>query len=232
MPPKPETYTVTISGVPIEVTKKNVKRLSIRVHSDARVTVSAPRRVSDSRIRAYLETKIDWIQKQRGRFAASRRPTLCDCVSGEVMYVWGEPYTLRVEYGTAGLALEDGEAILTAPEDSTAESRREIADKWYRAQLAAEIEKRLPQWETRTGLHCAAWQIRNMTSRWGSCTTNTGRIRFSLRLAERPTQCLDYVLLHELAHLKVPNHGPEFKALLDSYMPDWREITKTLNYGA
>ena len=69
---------------------------------------------------------------------------------------------------------------------------------------------------------------RNMTSRWGSCQPSTGRICINVRLALYPPRCLEYVVVHELAHLLVHGHGAQFYAVLDCYLPDWRESKKLL----
>lgn len=68
-----------------------------------------------------------------------------------------------------------------------------------------------------------------MTTRWGTCNTNTRKIWLNLQLAKKPIECLEYVILHELVHLKVRNHGQEFIEILDKYMPTWRDIRKELN---
>ena len=64
---------------------------------------------------------------------------------------------------------------------------------------------------------------RNMTSRWGSCQPSTGRICINVRLALYPPECLEYVVVHELCHLLERGHGPRFHALMDTFMPDWKE---------
>lgn len=87
----------------------------------------------------------------------------------------------------------------------------------------------LPKWEKITGLYCNSWQTKYMTTRWGTCNTNTRKIWFNLQLAKKPIECLEYVVLHELAHLKVRNHGKDFIAIMDQYMPYWRETKKLLN---
>ena len=81
-----------------------------------------------------------------------------------------------------------------------------------------------------TGLHCSGWTVRDMHTRWGSCNTTTRHINLSLMLATRSDAELDYVILHELAHTVVPNHGADFYALMDRYMPGWKKIRKALNY--
>jgi predicted metal-dependent hydrolase len=68
-----------------------------------------------------------------------------------------------------------------------------------------------------------------MTTKWGACNTSTGKIWLNLQLAKKPIECLEYVILHELIHLKVRNHGPEFVTEMNRYMQNWREIRNQLN---
>ena len=105
--------------------------------------------------------------------------------------------------------------------------RPEEKEVWRRA-MRERVAVLLPQWEARTGLSCAGVTIRDMTSRWGSCNTRTKHITLNLQLAKRPDEALSYVILHELVHTRVPDHGPRFRALMDEYMPDWRRIRRTL----
>ena len=100
-----------------------------------------------------------------------------------------------------------------------------------RAELKRRIEERLPYIEEVTGLKCSGWTVRDMHTRWGSCNTRTHHINLSLMLATRSDTELDYVILHELVHTVVPNHGPDFYALMDRFMPGWKKIRKALNYG-
>lgn len=95
-------------------------------------------------------------------------------------------------------------------------------------QLRASITKLLPKWESITGLKCSAWQIRKMKTRWGSCNVQTRKIWFNLYLAKTNTRCLEYIILHELLHVRIPNHGADFKANMDYYMPSWREVREEL----
>ena len=147
------------------------------------------------------------------------------------MYLFGQQYFLRVEYSYKGnsLVLEGNEAILTVRKESTVSQREAFVNEWYRSKLKEKIEIYLPKWERITGLYCDSWQTKYMTTRWGTCNTNTGKIWLNLQLAKKPIECLEYVILHELAHLKVRNHGTEFVAILDQYMSYWRSIKKTLN---
>ena len=126
--------------------------------------------------------------------------------------------------------LPDGNRIALALKgEATPEKRKAILDGWLRERLKTEIEHVLPLWSARTGLVPSEWTIRNMTSRWGSCNTKTGKITLNLQLVHYPTVCLEYVILHELAHLNERGHGPAFKAILDANMPDWKARKKRLN---
>jgi predicted metal-dependent hydrolase len=77
-------------------------------------------------------------------------------------------------------------------------------------------------WEPILGVHAQSLVYRNMKSRWGSCQPATGRICINTRLALYPPECLEYVVVHELCHLLVSGHGPEFHALMTRVMPDWK----------
>ena len=116
-----------------------------------------------------------------------------------------------------------------------AEAHPEPADRAEkearRADLKRRIEERLPLIEEATGLYCNGWTVRDMHTRWGSCNTRTHHINLSLMLATRSDVELDYVILHELVHTVVPDHGLRFYAMMDRYMPGWKQLRKALNYG-
>lgn len=98
-----------------------------------------------------------------------------------------------------------------------------------RALLRRRIEERLPAIESATGLKSEGWTIRDMHTRWGSCNTRTHHLNFSLMLATRTDTELDYVILHELVHTVVPDHGPRFYAMMDRFMPGWKTIRRKLH---
>ena len=223
---------IEVNGISVEITKKNIKNMHLYVQPpDGRVQVSAPKYLSDESIILFVRTKIGWIKKQQEKFKNQPRQTERQYVSGESFYVLGKQYYLQVTYSYKGnsLVLSGDKAILTVRKESTVSQREAFVREWYRTVLKAEIEKYLPKWEKKTGLYCESWQTKYMTTRWGTCNVNTKKLWFNLQLAKKSTECIEYVILHELAHLKVKNHGEEFVAILDHYMPNWREIKKTLN---
>ncbi len=182
------TKLIYIDGLEVELTRKRVKKMNMRVKApDGRIVISAPYIVPDKTVIAFVRSKREWIDKAvyRTRAKAAAHPEPADRKEKEVR----------------------------------------------RRELKRRIEERLPVIEEATGLYCNGWTVRDMHTRWGSCNTNTHHINLSLMLATRTDAELDYVILHELAHTVVPDHGPDFYALMDRFMPGWKKIRKALNYG-
>lgn len=198
---------------------------------EGRVEVSAPIYLSDESIELFVRTKIGWIRRQQEKFEKQPRQTEREYVSGEAFYVWGRQYYLLVNYSNKGnsLVLDGDKAILTVREGSTVEQRERFINEWYRGVLKTEIEQLLPKWVEITDFRPDSWQTKNMTTRWGTCNVKTRKIWLNLQLAKKPIDCLEYVILHELAHLEVKNHNEQFIAIMDRHMPNWREIRKKLN---
>lgn len=223
---------IELSGIPVEIVKKKIKNLHLSVlPPDGKVRVSAPATVPDEAIEMFIRTKIGWIKKQQEKFANQPRQTERQFVSGETLYLWGKQYFLQVDYSYKGnsLILEGNKAKLVVRRESGIKQRESFVNEWYRQHLKNELSKLVPKWEEITGLKCSSWQTKYMTTRWGTCNTNTGKIWINLQLAKKPVECLEYVILHELAHTKVKNHGEDFVAIMDKYMPYWRDIKKKLN---
>ena len=223
--------SLIISGVPIEVCKKNIKNMHLYVKPPSgKVMVSAPHLMSDEAIERFVRTKTSWIKKQVAKFNDQLRQSEREYISGETLYVWGKQYYLQVEFSNKNsLILSGDKAVLTVRKESTAVQRENFVREWYRELLKAEITRLLPKWEKTTGLKAVAWQTKYMTTRWGTCNVKTQKIWFNLQLAKKTPECLEYIILHELIHLVEKTHNERFVSLMDKYMPMWREVKATLN---
>lgn len=111
---------------------------------------------------------------------------------------------------------------VTSPSAVAAQATPEQIAEW-REVVQACVPPLIAAWEPIMGVKARTLAYRNMKSRWGSCQPATGRICINVRLALYPPECLEYVVVHELCHLLERGHGPRFKALMDAFMPDWRE---------
>ncbi len=223
---------ITVAGIEATLIRKSVKNLRVTiVPPDGEVRVSAPKLMPEALIRAFLTEKANWIRAhaERVKNAHSNEPKQYE--SGETLRLFGQVYPLFVleNQKKNSVALDAGRIVLSLHGDASKEKREAILNEWLRERLKAEIGHFLPLWSDYTGLVPSAWAVRDMTSRWGSCNTGTKKINLNLQLVHYPLICLEYVILHELCHIRVHGHGLEFKALLDRYMPDWKARKKLLN---
>ncbi len=223
--------TLNISGISIEVHKKEIKNMHLYVKPpDGKVSVSAPVSMSDDAIERFVRTKIRWIKTQVANFDNQLRQSEREHVSGESLYVWGKQYIVQIEYSNRyAIELVGDKAIFTVRKGSNSEQRENFLREWYRELLKKEVTRLLPKWENFTGLKPTSWQIKYMTTRWGTCNTDTGKLWFNLQLAKKSIECLEYIILHEMLHLVERTHNERFILLLDQYMPMWREIRVKLN---
>ena len=101
--------------------------------------------------------------------------------------------------------------------------------EWYRKEIKLKIPDVLEECVKIVGKRPNEWRVKNMKTRWGTCNIQKKRIWINLQLSKKSPECLKYVIIHELTHLYVPNHGKEFKNLMDKFYPEWKETKKLLN---
>ncbi|MEQ9066197.1 MAG: DUF45 domain-containing protein, partial [Gimesia chilikensis] len=106
------------------------------------------------------------------------------------------------------------------------QKRQSVLDNWYREELRDTASELIAKWQERLGVEVERFFIQRMKSKWGGSSPDRRTIRLNLELAKKDIECLDYVILHELAHFIVPHHGEGFVALLDQHMPNWRHVRK------
>lgn len=227
------TSILKVEGLEVEVTRKSMRSIRIVVEPpDGRVRVSAPHRVGDDAVLAMLHERREWIERHRERMARAPRRVPLQYVDGERLPWLGRELELRVRpdadrtrarLDTASLVIR-----LSVRAGAGRPERAAAVEAACRRSLAAVLPYLARPWEDRLGVRASRWGVRRMTSRWGSCNTKSGAISLNLELARRSPSCLEYVIVHELAHLVEPGHGPRFKAILDAAIPDWKARERLL----
>lgn len=223
---------IQIDGIPICITKKKMKNMYIRVDkATATVKVSVPNAVPFKEAEAFVLKNMAWVKSEYSKALEKSSSSPSEYTTGEHLLLWGIEYELEYipSYCDKGIYIKNDKAILYAPLDSTASDRQAIVDKWYREELQSKIDSLVDECCEIAGTSPYEWRIKDMKTKWGTCNYVDRRIWISLQIARKSEICLKYVMLHELTHLYVPNHGPEFKAYLDDFMPDWRKVKKLLN---
>jgi len=228
-----EICHLTVSGIRVEVVRKDIKNLHLGVYPpNGRVRVAVPQVVSDEAVRLAVIDKLGWIKRQKAKFAEQPRQSQREMVNGESHYFLGQRYRLRVHEHDAppcvalrGIASLD---LFVRP-GTDADQREVVLLRWYREQLKILIPPLLEKWQPILGVQVADWGIKKMKTKWGSCNPSSRHIWLNLELAKKPVQCLEYIVVHEMVHLLERHHNERFSALLDTHLPQWRQYREMLS---
>jgi predicted metal-dependent hydrolase len=221
-----------IGDVSVDVIRKDIKNLHLSVHPPTgRVRIAAPVRTSLDTIRAFAVAHVVWIRRNQRTMKVQAREPPREYVERESHFVWGERVMLHVveQDGPPTVIKRHRTLILQIRPGAILEDKKRVVERWYRDQVRRAAGPLLDKWGRRLAVAVQHTFVQRMKTKWGSCNPLTGNVRLNTDLAKKPPECLDYVVLHELAHLRERTHSPEFYALLDHGMPQWREVRRMLN---
>jgi len=224
--------TIQIGPLEISVTPKDIKHVHLSVHPpDGRVTLVAPRNTRLEVARAYAISKLGWIREQQSRLRAQARETPRAFVERESHYLWGRRHLLAVRHAEAKpvVKLDHKRITLTVRPGSPKTKRERVIHEWHKSLLHGVIPGLIKKWEPRLGVKVTGYFLQRMKTKWGGCNHRAGHIRLNTELVKKPKDLLEYVIVHEMAHLLAPNHGDRFVAILDEHYPTWRDARAELN---
>ena len=223
---------IELDGLTIEVVWKKIKNLHLRVYPpDGRVRISAPAQISLASIRTFALSRLDWIRKQQKKFQEQEREMPLAYRDGESHALWGRRCPLRIveAAGPPSVIVEGDVIVLRVGPGTGANKKQAVIEEWYREQVRAAAGELVAIWEPVMGVKVERLFVQRMKTRWGTCTPTRHSIRLNSELAKKPRECLEYVVVHELAHLIEPTHNARFKAQLDRFLPGWQQVKKNLN---
>lgn len=228
------TEHAQIGGIEVEIVRKKIKNLHIGCYPpEGRVRVAAPCHVSDDAIRLAVLNRMQWIRRKQTQFANQERQGPRRYVSGETHFLFGRALRLEVldwDKRVHRISRQGSEKLLLkVPAGSDQLQLRKWMAVWQKNELRRFAQPRVMFWTERLGVQPAKWGIRPMKTKWGSCNPDKSIIWLNLELAKKPERMIDYVILHELAHLVSPRHDDRFTAVLDRLLPRWRNIRRELN---
>lgn len=224
--------TIQIGEVSIEVTRKAVKNVHLSVHPpDGRVTLVAPSATRLDVARAYAISRLGWIRQQQELLRNQARETPRRFVERESHYLWGRRHLLSIAHRDAKpcVSVDHKRITLTVRPSSDSGKRAEVLHDWHKALLHALIPPLIQKWEPRLNVKVARYFLQRMKTKWGSCNHREGNIRLNTELAKKPKDLLEYVIVHEMTHLREPTHSERFTAILQEHYPTWREARAELN---
>jgi hypothetical protein len=214
-------YTVRVS--------KRAKRINLRYSQRDGLEVVYPLGISSPAPEELLKEKSSWVLATHERFrsAANSLPPR-NYENGEIFHLLGRPYTLQLRSDSAidraQVEASDNLLLLIIPDSFPGpdlEARRKAVEAYYRALAGNYLPARVRDLAAAHGFQFARLRVKNQKTRWGSCSSK-GNINLNLRLMMTPERAIDYVIVHELCHLRVLSHSPAFWALVESCFPDFR----------
>lgn len=205
----------------------NRKTLGISVLPDLSVVVTSPEGNNLEQVKSKIRLRANWILKQQDYFRDySHRQTTRQYVSGETHYYLGRQYRLKVvENAQEAVKLKSGYINIEVKDKQDTARIKTLLDDWYLAKAKLQFVKRLKEgWEKvrKYEISFPKLYLRKMSKRWGTCGTS-GAIYLNPNLIKAPSICVEYVIVHELCHLKFPFHNSAFFDLLQRILPDWEK---------
>lgn len=221
-----------LNGIDVELIQKDIKNVHLSVYPpEGRVKVSAPEKMEFDTIRVYVISRLAWIKRQQRKLRAQIRETPRECIDRESHYFNGQRYLLKVVESNAVPCVkrDHSKIVLQVRPGANEAKKRLVLEEWYRQQLKERVIGLIAQWEQRMGISVERFMVRKMKTKWGSCTPASGSIRINLELMKKPPECLEYIVVHEMAHLLEPSHNRHFIALMEQFLPKWRLYREELN---
>ena len=226
------TETIQLGGISIEVTRKDIKNVHLSVRPpDGHVTLAAPLATRLEVARAYAISKLGWIRNQQQKLASQARETPRRFITRESHFLWGRRYLLNVEQREAKpfVSVDHKRMTLTVRPGSSEAKRAEVMHQWHKELLHEAVPPLIRKWESKLGVQVHGYYLQRMKTKWGGCNHRAGHIRLNTELVKKPKHLLEYVIVHEMAHLLEPTHSDRFLAILDKHYPAWREARAELN---
>jgi predicted metal-dependent hydrolase len=224
--------TITLDDLSIEVTRKEIRNVHLSVHPpDGRVTIAAPRSTRLEVVRAYAISRLGWIRTQQKKLAEQAREAPRQFIDRESHFLWGRRLLMTVVYRDVKpfVRLDHKRIVLTVRPGSDAAKRAEVIHEWHKSLLHEVVPPLIAKWESKLGVKVAGYFLQRMKTKWGSCNHRAGHIRLNTELVKKPKDLLEYVIVHEIAHLIAPTHSERFVAILEEHYPSWREARAELN---
>ncbi len=223
---------LSLGSIQADVLRKRIKHVHLGVFPpEGTVRISAPQHMALDTIRVFAISKLAWIKQQQRKIKAQPREPEREYINRESHHVWGQRYLLQIKElaAPASITLSGKNMRMTVRPGTPADKRQALLDAWYRTQVREAAQPLLRKWQAIMGVKAGKLLVQRMKTKWGSCNPQTGLIRLNTDLAKKPPEHLEYVIVHELAHLIEASHGERFVATMDMFLPKWQLYRQELN---
>ncbi len=223
---------IDLGGISVDVVRKDIKNVHLGVYPpNGKVRIAAPAWMELDTIRLFAISKLAWIRQQQKKVRAQERETPREYLERESHYVWGRRYLLKIVERDARplVSLTHRHLRLQVRPGADTGKREQLLADWYREQVKQAVPALLAKWHPLIGVHAERFHVQRMKTKWGSCNAVARTLRLNTELAKKPPECLEYIVVHELMHLREPTHNDRFVAWMTKLMPHWRDCRDMLN---
>lgn len=216
------------TNIDIELTRKNIKNIILKITPDGKVLLSAPKNTSEKILKEFLIKKEGWI-REKLKVLEERKKGELKFETGEILTYLGNNYNLEIIYSDMKkVEVANNKIYIYAPINSTSQERKAIFENWAMNGFALVLEKLTREIGKKIGYFPNKIKIKNMKSRWGSCIVSKKIITYNSQLIYKSLSVIEYVVLHEMSHFLYPNHQKEFWSFVEKFMPDWKKRRELL----
>lgn len=225
------TQQIQLGSIDVAVSFKDIKNVHLSVHPpDGRVTVSAPLHMDVDTIRVYAATKLAWIKKERSKILEQERQGEKVYITRESHFLFGKRYLLKhTPSAQPRIIVHHSKIEMKAPAHYDATQKEALLYRFYRRELRTKLDTLVTVYATKMGLPIPSFGIRRMKTKWGSCASERRHLWFNIELAKKPLDCIEYIVVHEMAHLLERRHNQHFTEIVARYFPGWEVQRKLLN---
>jgi hypothetical protein len=224
---------IQLKDISIKCVRKDIKNTHLSVYPpNGKVVLVTPKNIRFEVARAYAIAKINWIRDQQLKFKKQLRQSTLKFITRESHFLWGRLYLMKVVYKKKEkpFVIQDGKfIILTVPPRASFAKRAKIMHNWHKTLLRDFVFLLIQKWEKKLNVKVSNCFIQRMKTRWGSCNKVLRNIRLNTELVKKPKDLVDYVVMHEIAHLIEPKHNSRFVKILNEHYPSWRDARSQLN---
>ena len=220
--------------IPIQVERKKIKTIRLKVYPECIVKISSPYSITDEFLMEFASKRQKWIEDKLEYFTKTKGYSATTVIkNGMSIKMLGEDLIFSVTNSKKNLIYREGKMIHICSNDiENKEKLMHQFDKWWRKEslkiLRLYVDNLYPIIR-KYNISYPDINIRKMKTLWGSCSVNKNKVTFNQYLTKANPACIEYVVLHELVHFLYPNHSKEFYDFLSIYMPDWKERKKILD---
>ena len=213
----------------IQIIKKDVKNIILKVKPTCEVILTAPLLTTDEHIEYILKKRENWISKKIAFYQEYDKPQKKEYVSGENVKYLGKNYRLKIiQSEDESIKLQRGYIQIFIKDTDNFEKKKKLLNEWYLLKSQNYFKKIIAKYSKLLNVEIQNIRIRQMKTRWGSCNSHKSYINLNSELIKKPSYAIEYVIFHELTHLIYPNHSKEFYNYLTTYMPDWKKRKERL----